>query len=127
MNHQLIEIGKIKPPLPGFELLKFLQFKTREGRFFFFIFNGLSLEFSYGVIGVPKGASFASFRFVDFQIDAGIVFHSDNPQERSDGLSGVAASAYDFTHIGRINIKAQKYSHFINGSFDLDGVRIVNQ
>jgi hypothetical protein len=59
---------------------------------------------------------------MDFQINPGIVFRTNDFEQGADGPSGLALSANDVTHVCWVKMKSNQYSHLVDRSFCLDVV-----
>lgn len=62
---------------------------------------------------------------VDLEVDAAVVLHADDAEERADCLGGIALATDDLAHVSRADIEREEHSHLIDCALDFDLVRIV--
>ena len=72
-------------------------------------------------------SSVGTFRFVDFEVDAGVIPCSDNSKDGPQCFCCLTFAANNHSHIGRIYIQRDENSHFIDFPLYLDVFRVVNE
>lgn len=68
----------------------------------------------------------AAFRFLNLEVDSGIIFNANDPEKRADGFRGRALAANYLAHILGVNVKRQEHAHFINLPVNFDIIRMIN-
>jgi hypothetical protein len=72
-------------------------------------------------------AAHTSRRFVDLEVNAGVVLHPNNAKECADRLGSVARATNHLAHVVCMEVERQKHTHLINSAADLNCLGVLNQ